>query len=190
MRKAWVMMLGLGMALALTTMADAGERKGKRERPQRQRAMGELKSAELKDGKIEWTITMAEPAEDKTFEMKSEVVVMYAERGGKNRAMRISAKGKKVPESKGKRLVAAGTFQKAEAVGKRVEVTIKTDDGKDLSVVLPTNVTVMYIERGDGSRVALGIGPGRRTRGPRQEGERPKRRRKKEQGGEGAPANM
>lgn len=186
------LILALVIGLAMTASAFAGE-KGERKkgRGKGEKVNGQFVSATLEGGTITWKIT-AEDGTEKSYDMPSEVVVLYVERGGQNRAMGIGPKGKKVPEAKGKRLVAVGTFVKAAAEGNKVNVTVSVD-GEEKAFVLSSKLIVLTRER-RGQTVVMRIMNARKG-GKRKKddagADKPKKKgRRKKKGGDAAPPNI
>jgi len=187
-RRRVLVVAGMAVALALASGAVAGEKRKGKGKGKAQRVTGTFVSAEVAGEKVNWKITTDEDQAEKTFEMAAKVVVMYMERKGQNRAMQIRALGKKVPEAKGKRLVAQGTVEKAELQGNQLTVTVKLDAGESKPFLLGAKLTVAYREKGDGSLAALGIGSARR--GKKGEGRQKGEGRKRKKKDANAPDNM
>lgn len=160
MRRA-VVVVGLVAAMVVATWASAGqERKRDKGKRKGESATGLFVSAELAGEKTNWKITTEDDQAEKTFEMAAKVVVMYMERQGQNVALNIRPLGKRVPEAKGKRLVAQGTFVKAELQGNKVVVTVNVGEGdaaekKDFA--LSSRVRVAYRAKKDGTIAAMSI---------------------------------
>lgn len=148
-RRVWVVALVMAVACG---SAFAREKKERAKGGKAETVAGTFVSAAVEGETCTWKIT-AEDGTEKSLPMATNVVVMYSEKNGKNRAMQIRVAGKKTPEAKGKRLVAAGTLTGAAAAGRAVTVTVKVED-KDVEFMLPKKVKLMV--RGD---KALGIGP-------------------------------
>jgi len=183
--RVWVV-VALAAAVAWSGLALAREKK---ERKGKMAAvLGTLNEGAMAGETVTWKIT-AEDGTDKELPMATNVVVMYSEKNGQNRAMQIRVAGKKVPEAKGKRLVAQGTLKAVAVAGKKATVTV-TVDAADKDFALPTKVKIMAREKADGTTQAMAIGPGggRKKGGGDQPAEGKKKRKKKK--GEDAPANM
>ncbi|NQT52238.1 hypothetical protein HQ576_09325 [bacterium] len=176
----------LAALVALLAMpALAGEKGEKKGGGKGEKVTGQFVSAALEGGQITWKIT-AEDGAEKAYTMASEVVVMYSERNGVNRAMGIGAKGKKVREAKGNRLVATGTFVSAAAEGNKVNVAV-TVDGAEKTFVLGTKLTVLARERkGQTTAMRIMSAGGGKKKG--DDADKPKKGKRKKEGD--APPNI
>ena len=181
--------VALAIVVAWGTRGLAQEKKKGKGRGKAEQVAGTLTEAAVAGETVTWKIT-AEDGTEQALAMATNVVVMYAERNGQNRVMQIRVAGKKVPEAKGKRLVAQGTLKAVAIEGRMATVTV-TVGAEDKAFQLPKKVRLMAREKADGTKAAIGIGPGggRRKKG---EGDQPaegKKNRKRKKG-EGAPGNL
>ncbi len=179
MNRTALLTLVLAAAFACTSAVMAQDAEKKRKGGKGQTIAGTLNAAPVAGDTVTWNVT-GEDGAAKDLPMTGEVVVMYGEKNGQNRAMQIRIKGKKVPEAKGKRLVATGTIKAVAVAGKQATVTLTTADG-DKDFVLPTKVKVMCRDKG-GVLQALGIGPGGGRRKKDDAAAEPKGERKKKRG--------
>ena len=143
MRKLVVVALVLGTVLAGNALA-----REKKERAEAKEGTGTFVSATIKPegGAVTWKLALDGEGE-KAFDMTQPVVVTYSEKNNQKHARMIRPVGKKVPEAKGKTLVAQGQVTKAETQGKRVIVTVKVGDGADAAeqeFTLTSRLTVRY----------------------------------------------
>ena len=181
-----LLVTALAVAVAWGSGALAGEKKERKGKGKAQQVVGTLNEATVADSTVTWKIT-AEDGTNKEFPMPTNVVVMYMERGGQNRAMQIRVAGKKVPEAKGKRLVAQGTLKAVGIEGNKVTVTV-TVENEDKPFMLAKKVSITAREKGDGSTAAVAIAPAPRKK--KGEGDQPGEGKKKRKKGEEAPPNL
>jgi len=153
--------LVLGMALLNTAMAREKGDKPKREPPKQ--ATGTLVSATLDGGTIKWKLALDGEGE-KTFDMGSQVTIMYAEKNGEKMVRMIRASTGKAAEAKGKALTAEGTFVKAETQGNKVVVTIKSGDAEQ-AYNLTSRLGVAYREGEPLTALSIQAAGGAKARG-------------------------
>jgi hypothetical protein len=180
--------LCVALSVALAGSALAREKKEKRERVKPTKVTGTFVSAELAGESVNWKLTLDEGG-DKTFEMAANVVVMYSEKDGTNRARMLRAAGKKAPQAKGNTKVAQGTFVTAVAEGNKVVVTLSVD-GAEQAFELSQKLGVMA--RDDKALVIASAGRGGKKDRAAGEGKKKGGGKRKKKGGdeEAAPDNL
>lgn len=182
-----MMLLALAAVVAWSgaALARDAEKKKKKDGGKGETVTGTLTEAKVDGETVTWKVKVTGEDDPQELPMSTNVVAMYGEKDGVNRVMMIRVAGKKTPESKGKRLVAAGTLTKVEIADNLATITIG-----ETKVVLPTAVKVMVREKG-GTKQALMIGPAGKDRGERKpKGEGQKKGGRKKKGGDAVPENL
>ncbi len=141
-------MRSLAILLGIVGLAVAGARK---DALPLKDASGTFISATLKPGAGAFDLKVALDNEgEKTLELPAQLVIMYVEKNGEKLARHIRVPGaRRVPEGKGKVLVAQGTLTKAEIQGTRIVFTLKVGEGDaaaDQQFTMASRIELAYQE--------------------------------------------
>lgn len=133
-------------------------------------ASGAFVSASPKEGAAAFELKVALDNEgEKVLELPARLAIAYVEKNGQKHARLVRVPGRREPAAKGNALIAQGTLVKAELLGARVTLTLKSGEGDAAAeerYLMPSRLAIAYRDEG-GKLIVHSLGPA--ARGERAE---------------------